>query len=286
MSNGTRAFRIIICILLGITMLWTAFISYAFIYVTKEDSANKRNEKYGIQVAGKSVTVGNAHDVLGDGTVYYDDFLNVLTLNNATIECEGSAIYSQIDLTIELIGENKFICNGKDLTYALYASNISLQKDLAIRGDGSLEIIVDEPSSRISAGIIADDVMIGADVSITIGNASESTHGISCSYLNLDDYKSLSVKVGSAENSAGIYSRGNMFLEEGAKLTVESAASSEESFGIECAGIFTARENAAVHAVSGGDHAGIVCYNTFFDYGATINSGIDSINGIRNMKAN
>lgn len=127
-TRGTRTFRIIVCVLMGLTMLWTAFISYAFIYVTKENEALKRNKTYGIQVAGKNVTAGNAHDVLGDGTVSYNDFTSVLTLNNATIEFEGSAIYSQIDLTIELIGENKFICQGKDLTYALYASNISLKR--------------------------------------------------------------------------------------------------------------------------------------------------------------
>ena len=286
MEKGTHKFRIIICILLGLTMLWTAFISYAFIYVTKEESANKRNEKYGIQVAGKSITVGNAHDVLGDGTVSYNDYLNVLTLNNATIECEGSAIYSQIDLTIELIGENKFICKGKELTYGLYASNISLQKDLAIRGDGSLEIIVDDESSRMSAGIIADDLWIASDVSITIGDATESTHGISCGYLNLSEGNSLSVKVGSGETSCGICSRGNMYLNEDTTLTVAAATSSEESYGIECAGIFTASENATIDSKSGGEYAGIVCYGTFFDYGATINSEIDFIDGIQNMKKN
>ena len=281
MTNGTRTFRIIICILLGLTMLWTAFISYAFIYVTKENEALKRNVKYGIQVAGINVTAGNAHDVLGDGTVSYNDFKNVLTLNNATIEFEGSAIYSQIDLTIELIGENKFISSGKELTYGLYASNISLRKDLAIRGDGSLEIVVDADNSRISAGIIADDVWVGADVSITVGNASESTHGITCNYLNVSDDKSLNVKVGSAETSSGIYTSGNMYIDEGATLTVTTAPSSDESTGIKCEGTFTAKENATIQSTSGSDRAGIVCYSTVIDYGAAINCEIDSVNGIQ-----
>ena len=281
MTNGTRTFRIIICILLGLTMLWTAFISYAFIYVTKENEALKRNAKYGIQVAGINVTAGNAHDVLGDGTVSYNDFKNVLTLNNATIEFEGSAIYSQIDLTIELIGENKFISSGKELTYGLYASNISLRKDLAIRGDGSLEIVVDADNSRISAGIIADDVWVGADVSITVGNASESTHGITCNYLNVSDDKSLNVKVGSAETSSGIYTSGNMYIDEGATLTVTTAPSSDESTGIKCEGTFTAKENATIQSTSGSDRAGIVCYSTVIDYGAAINCEIDSVNGIQ-----
>ena len=284
MTKGTRTFRIVICILLGITMLWTAFMSYAFIYVTRENEALKRNTRYGIQVAGKNVTAGNAHDVLGDGTVSYNDFTNVLTLNNATIECEGSAIYSQIDLTIELIGENKLICDGKELTYALYASNIALRKDLAIRGDGSLEIIVDEESSRISAGIIADDIWLGSDVSINVGNAKENSDGISCSQLIITEDKTLFVRVGSAENSTCIHSQGNMHLTEGATLDVASAASFEDSWGIECLGSFTVLENATIKADSGSEHAGVVCYGAFLDYGATIHSEIEFIDGMRNMK--
>ena len=285
MTKGTRVFRIIICMLLGLTILWTAFISYAFIYVTKENEANKRNERYGIQIAGMNITAGNAHDVLGDGTVSYNDFTNVLTLKNATIECEGSAIYSQIDLTIELVGENKFICHGKELIYALYASNISLKKDLAIRGDGSLEIVVDEETSRISAGIIADDLWIGADVSVTVGNATESTHGISCGYLNLSEGTALTVQVGAAETSAGISVRENMYLNENTVLDVMGAASTEESWGIECDGVITAKENATICAESGSDRAGIVCYGAFLNYGARIESEIACIDGLQIMNA-
>ena len=58
MTKGTRAFRIIICLLLGLTILWTAFISYAFIYVTKENEANKRNERYGILCYGAFLNYG------------------------------------------------------------------------------------------------------------------------------------------------------------------------------------------------------------------------------------
>ena len=284
MTKGTRTFRLIISILLGITMLWTAFMSYAFIYVTKENEALKRNQRFGLYVAGIDVTMGNAYDILGDGTVSYNEVSNVLTLNNATIECDGSAIYSQIDLTVELIGENKFIRKGKELTYALYASDRSLQKDLAIQGDGSLEIMVDDPNCRSISGIIADDLWIRADVSITLANAAESTHGISCEYLNLGDEQTLSVRVGSAETSSGIYARSNISVGENATLNVIGTASTEESWGIECAGIFTARENATINAKSGGDRAGIVCYSTLLDYGATINSEVDIVDGVQDLQ--
>ena len=81
--------------------------------------------------------------------------------------------------------------------------------------------------------------------------------------------------------TTGIYSRGNIYISEDAALTVESAAASKESVGIECAGTFSAQENATIQAESGGEQAGIVWYSTFFDYGATINSEIDAINGVQ-----
>ena len=85
--------------------------------------------------------------------------------------------------------------------YALYASDRSLQKDLAIQGDGSLEIIVDDPNCR-----------------------------------------------------------SNMSVGENATLNVIGAASTEESWGIECAGIFTAIEN------------------------ATINSEVDIVDGVQDLQ--
>lgn len=286
MSKGTRAFRIIICILLGITMLWTAIISYALVFVTKENEAIKRAERYGIYVAGVDVTCGNAQDILGDGTVYYNKLYNKLVLNNATIACNGSAIYSDIDLTVELIGENKFICGDKDLTYALYAANGSLRKDLAITGNGSLEIVVNDESCGTIAGIIADDLWIRTDVSITLADAQESTIGISCDYLSLAEGKTLNVQVGSAETSTGISTRGSMFVDEDAVVNVAGAAATKESYGIECSGKITTKENATIHAESGSDNAGIVCYSVLLDYGANIQSEIDAVGGIRHIKAN
>ena len=284
MTKGTRAFRIIISVLLGLTMLWTAYISYAFIYVTKENNELRRQERYGIYVAGTHVTRGNCHDILGDGAVSYNPDSNRLTLRNATIACEGSAIYSDIDLTIVLEGENKLISSGKELTYGLYASDYSLRKDLCILGDGTLEIIVEDDGCLANAGIVAGDVWIDADVSISLANAEDSSTGISCKYLSLDEERNLSVKVGSAENSTGIFVRGNLYLDEGSVVDVTGAAATKESMGIECNGNLTAKENASVTSVSGGEYAGIICYNSILDYGADFQCEIDATDGIRDMK--
>ena len=86
MTKGTKIFRIIISILLAITMLISAFFAFFFcLYFAKDP--------YGIYVAGVAVNRDNDDDILGDGTVYYDESNNVLTFNNATIECEGTVVY-------------------------------------------------------------------------------------------------------------------------------------------------------------------------------------------------
>lgn len=88
--------------------------------------------------------------------------------------CEGSAVYSEIDLTVELLGENKFVCNGKELTCGLYASDRSLQKDHAIHSVGALEIIMDDHSSRRTSGINEDDLIIRSAASSKVSDAENA----------------------------------------------------------------------------------------------------------------
>ena len=135
MTKGTRIFRIIICVLLALTMLCSGFFAAFFcLYFSKNP--------FGIYVAGVSVNRSNQDDVLGDGTVYYDANNNILVFNNATVKSEKTTVYSKIDLNIQLIGENKFICAGEEAGTGIYAGDYNLSKDLAIIGDGSLTIEV------------------------------------------------------------------------------------------------------------------------------------------------
>lgn len=113
-----------------------------------------------------------------------------------------------------------------------------------------------------------------------LSDAVESSDGITCGYLYLDEEKTLTVEVGSAETRPGISVCGNMQLDENSVPHVASAAPAEESYGIECDGNITVKENATIHAESVSDNAGIVCCGVFLDYGANI----DSLNGIQNMK--
>ena len=115
MTTGTKIFRITISILLALTMLWSIFVGlglYAF------GTRLIHTDDYGIWVSGISVERTNKGDILGDGTVYYDESNNILTFNNATIEYDNTVVYSEIDLQIQLIGENKFICTNEEYAIA------------------------------------------------------------------------------------------------------------------------------------------------------------------------
>ncbi|MBR3473012.1 MAG: BspA family leucine-rich repeat surface protein [Prevotella sp.] len=63
--------------------------------------------EYNLTVNGIKITSSNADDVLGDGTVSYNEISSILTLNNANLTNDG--IDNEIDdrdLTINLIGSN------------------------------------------------------------------------------------------------------------------------------------------------------------------------------------
>lgn len=87
-----------------------------------------------VVVKGVAVTSGNAHDVLGDGTVSYDFESKTLTLNNATVVdvSESACLYfaSSEPHTLRLKGSNLLV----DFASTLLTANCSL----TISGHGSL----------------------------------------------------------------------------------------------------------------------------------------------------
>ena len=93
MTKGTKIFRITICALLALTIIQSAFCGIFLIAFGRTNNCN-------ILIAVESVTKTNADDILGDGTVYYDVYNNILTFNNAAIESEDWSVYSNIDLNI------------------------------------------------------------------------------------------------------------------------------------------------------------------------------------------
>lgn len=67
-------------------------------------------KNYDLRIAGIDVNSDNENDILGDGTVRYDDVDKVLYLNNANLVYENEVILNDIDgLQIRLIGDNVLV---------------------------------------------------------------------------------------------------------------------------------------------------------------------------------
>ena len=217
MTKGTKTFRIIICILLSLTMVFSAFLDLVFIlYISKEIM----HKPCGIYVDGVAVTSSNEDDVLGDGTVYYDSTNNILVFNNATIESENMVVYSQNDLVIELIGENKLVCTNGESATGVYISDYSLGNNLALIGDGSLTIEI--PSSKDAVGIYASELIVAVDLTFTTPDCENMVNGIVCSdSLMIVEKATVTVNNGASSNySAAVRVRGNALMEEGTSLNV------------------------------------------------------------------
>ena len=214
MTKETKKFRIIISILLILTMLFSAFFAFLFcVYISKE-------AEYGFYVDNVAVTRGNKDDVLGDGTVYYDANNNILTFDNATIETENWPVYSNIDLNIELIGENKFVCNSEEYSAGVYAGDYQLSKDLAFIGDGSLTIEIPNKSGE-AVGIFASDLTVTTDIIVKTPDCEKQVHGIVCdSSLIVANKAAVTVNTGAAKNTVGVRVRGNALFEEGTAMNV------------------------------------------------------------------
>ena len=227
MTKGTKVFRIIISILLALTMIISAFFAFVFcLYFAKDP--------YGIYVAGISVNRDNNEDILGDGTVYYDESKNILTFNNATIEYDNTVVYSEIDLHIQLIGENKLICTDEKYAIGIYAGDYNLNKDLAIIGDGSLTIEFPNASDE-AVGLAAANLTVATDLAITTPDCENMVNGIVCATdLMVVNKATVAVNNGAATKyTSAVRVRGNAFFEEGTTL---KASTISDTTGI-CKGL-------------------------------------------------
>lgn len=219
--------KVILSILLAISVLISALFAFVFFL----DFAKT---PFGIYVAGIAVNRENGKDVLGDGTVSYDEKNNVLTFNNATIEYKNTVVYSEIDLHIQLVGENKIICTDDDYAIGIYAGDYNLNKDLATIGDGSLTIEFPNASNEAVA-IAADDLTVATQVNITTHDCEKMVNGIVCaSDLMVVNKATLSVTSGGATKySSAVRVRGNALFEEG---TTVKASIHSDTAGI-CKGL-------------------------------------------------
>lgn len=102
-------------------------------------------KNYGLYVKGEQVTFDNCGDILGDGTVSYDEISNTLTLNNANITYDGTeviAIYQ--DLTIICIGNNTLTTN----TSSCILNDVG---SVTITGSGTLSLVSNADPAIVEA---------------------------------------------------------------------------------------------------------------------------------------
>ena len=115
---------------------------------------------YGITVSGKAVTFANKYDVLGNETVYYDDDLNTLTLNNANVSSINIASSAPKNLRILVWGEcivKHTATKGDAFTTSIASTTIEGQGEakLAISSKNGAGINIKRSSS---AGLLVKDI--------------------------------------------------------------------------------------------------------------------------------
>ena len=170
---------------------------------------------YNLYVGGTRVTTDNAGDVLGDGTVSYDERANTLTLSGASVSAQNMpyGIYAENDLNIVLEGKNS----------------------VSVGGEFSTEDLTQFSCRDISAAIYS-----GGNLTIREGAGSGTLNASASALMEENAKRGLT--------SSGIYASGNLTLEDvsveasGGDVNVEYDVS--VSTGIECADVLT---------VSGGD---------------------------------
>lgn len=165
---------------------------------------------YNLYVGDKRVTTDNAGDVLGDGTVSYDERANTLTLSGASV-------------------------SAQDMPYGIYAEN-------------DLNIVLEEKNSVSVGGEFSEDALAqlsGTDISAAIYSGGNLTirEGAGSGTLNASTSALMEKNTKRGLTSSGIYASGNLTLEDvsveasGGDVNVEYDVS--VSTGIECADLLT-----------------------------------------------
>jgi len=157
---------------------------------------------YDIWIGSTRVSSGNAGDVLGNGTVRYDEVSNILTFENASItsdeygyDCDTNYYRRMVcikqELILNLIGENKIEAINDGTTcfrwYGLYY-DIDSDKPLTITGAGTLEIETgDVETGGMSLGISVSGPIIIDGCIVTAYSTSEAGKFVAGIY-NWDNY--------------------------------------------------------------------------------------------------
>ena len=170
---------------------------------------------YGITVSGKAVTFANKSDVLGNETVYYDDDLNTLSLNNANVSSISIASSAPKNLRILVFGDCKVAhtaTKGDAFTTSIASTTIEGQGEakLTISSKNGVGINIKRSSS---AGLLVKDIdlVVKGNTAGIIGtaNATQTRFYSSLAFENTNCNIS---RVGGEQGSVGIINK--MVLEK------------------------------------------------------------------------
>ncbi len=154
-------------------------------------------KNYGLYVKGEQVTFDNSGDILGDGTVSYDEISKTLTLNNANItydDWEVIAIYQ--DLTINCVGTNTLTTNSD--SYSCIMEDVG---NVTITGSGSLLVKSDGWPTIYTT----HDLTIKNGCTVTAQSANSNAIAIAGEALTVDNATLIAKGNGKATTISSCY---------------------------------------------------------------------------------
>lgn len=164
---------------------------------------------YGVQVNDMQVCAGNAADVLGDGTVSFDQATHTLTLNNASIgySTSGSISTSLPELTIELVGNNMLSSDSYSTLQSSYGDDVTITVQSSGTTKGCLVLKMAYSSTNVFAGehvtlnITEPLAVVSGNLNVNSGNLNVVTIGEPVDYeLVVEDIRVVAANASNITN--------------------------------------------------------------------------------------
>lgn len=160
--------------------------------------------EYGVFVGNTQVTSANAADVLGNGTVSYDEGSNTLKLNNAVV---GSIIFNEVSTSafVEFSGNNEV------------GGVIVSRGRLTLRGSGTLEIVYDGAEAMTAVAAMSNINFESGTVNIKCANG----YSIHTTY-DVNVWGTAVVNIDHQADSEAVYVNGTLNVSDRGQLYVRN----------------------------------------------------------------
>ena len=164
-----------------------------------------KGERLSLWIGEKNVSLDNACDVFGDGSVSYDIEPHTLTFDNAVISDknarESYGIWSSVDLNLVLIGESTIECAKEGVSLACGIDC----KALTVSGEGSLLIKTAKGNGKF-----------GFSAPIRCKEYLQKSGNVTAIAGDADDYKGYTISSGIYVYEKGVtVEKGTLYAESG-----------------------------------------------------------------------